>query len=481
MMLAAGDIPDYGNYRISGRYLIENGLGRTIPLHMIKQYYPSYYKLMMDDPLGLSYLQAEGIQDEYYGFAMYTPLAHHTFNVALWRLDWLQSAGYDPENLIAMESVIKPESFNNRLYFSTTKFTIDDVLEIFRAFTEDDLDGNGVDDTYATNYTDITWFFGFSANANNFYKDPETGDYVPFYAFTPYRDSLQFSMDIVEKGYMRSNPGTVEQEIWATGKTGFMRTRGAPRILGLGYGGDGELFPPASILNSIDPDATFVITPAPGEKGKYVPYAPFNWLSEHYTVGNLSDEKLIRLFQMLEYSYFGEDWLRYKFGIENIHYTWYGEPLKSPIILTAADKIPAKYAGTGTPIFGQFGNINFIKDLSTYFGFDAFLMQWVDYWEDHGGYFDDHLWIRPDKFYNEATMTAEQFDTFKELRDTTNDQITAVRNDFNKKVNEGQIANLNAEWSTYIEQLYANGLEDWVEFWNDDNIKTYQYYKSLEY
>ena len=78
-------------------------------------------------------------------------------------------------------------------------------------------------------------------------------------------------------------------------------------------------------------------------------------------------------------------------------------------------------------------------------------------------------------------MTAEQFDTFKELRDTTNDQITAVRNDFNKKVNEGQIANLNAEWSTYIEQLYANGLEDWVEFWNDDNIKTYQYYKSLEY
>lgn len=72
MMLAAGDIPDYGNYRISGRYLNENGLGRTIPLHMIQQYYPSYYKLMIEDPLGLSYLQPEGAKDEYYGLTMYT-------------------------------------------------------------------------------------------------------------------------------------------------------------------------------------------------------------------------------------------------------------------------------------------------------------------------------------------------------------------------------------------------------------------------
>jgi hypothetical protein len=480
MMLAAGDVPDYGNYRISGRYLLENGMGRTIPLRLLQRYYPSYYQLMVDDPLGLSFLKVEDKEDEYYGLALYTPLAYHTFNVALWRLDWLENIGYELEDLVPMESVIRPELFNNKLYFSTTKFPIADVMEIFRAFTEDDPDGNGVDDTYATNSIDVTWMFGFSANTSHFYKDPETGDYVPFFAYTLYRDSLQFSMDITQKGYMRSNPGVPEQEIWGTGKTGFMRARGSPRILGLGYGGDGDNFPPASILLNVDPDATFVITHAPGEYGKYVPYSLFSWIGDqHYTVGNITDEKLIRLFRLLEYAYFGENWMRYKFGIENIHYKWYGEPFKSPIIKTDPEKIPAKYAGTGTNIFGQFGNLNFIKDITVYFEYDAFLMQWVDYWENHGGYFNDHLWIRPDKFYSEATMTKEQFDRFKEIQNETNDQITNVRNDFLKKVNEGQIADLNAEWVLYIEQLYANGLDQWVEFWNDDNVKTYQYYKNL--
>ena len=44
MMLAAGDVPDYGFYYTSGQYLYEQGLGRTIPLNMMKEYYQSYYK-----------------------------------------------------------------------------------------------------------------------------------------------------------------------------------------------------------------------------------------------------------------------------------------------------------------------------------------------------------------------------------------------------------------------------------------------------
>ena len=46
------------------------------------------------------------------------------------------------------------------------------------------------------------------------------------------------------------------------GKTGFINTLGPPRVLGLGYG-DGEQWPPAYILDNVDPDATFVLTPVP--------------------------------------------------------------------------------------------------------------------------------------------------------------------------------------------------------------------------
>ena len=51
MMLAAGDVPDYGFYYTSGQYLYEQGLGRTIPLNMMKEYYPSLLQKLMEDPV----------------------------------------------------------------------------------------------------------------------------------------------------------------------------------------------------------------------------------------------------------------------------------------------------------------------------------------------------------------------------------------------------------------------------------------------
>jgi len=145
MMLAAGDVPDYGFYYTTGKYMYDNGLGRTIPLKMIQQYYPSYYKLIQEDPLGLSFNLVEGTTDEYYGLALYTPLSRHTGWVPMWRLDWLENLGYEMDNLTVMVSALNPDRWNDRVYFSTTKFTVDEVEELLRAFTEDDPDGNGVE------------------------------------------------------------------------------------------------------------------------------------------------------------------------------------------------------------------------------------------------------------------------------------------------------------------------------------------------
>jgi hypothetical protein len=487
MMLAAGDVPDWGFYYTSGKYLYENGLGRTIPLDMIRQYLPSYYKMLVDEPLGFKFNLVEGTEDEYYGISMNTSSAYVDGFVPMWRLDWLETLGYTLENLEPMISVIKPEVWNERVYYSTTLFTEDDVREILRGFTEDDPDGNGVDDTFGSGFAN-SWYdcylsyvmFGFTKDMNHFYKDPITGDYVPYIAYAPYRDSLVFLTEMIDKGYMRFVPGEMDywlelRGIWNTAKTGFMNTLGAPRVLGLGYG-DGDQWPPANILDNTDPDATFVITPCLGS-GKYLPYTPFNWDERCYTVGNISDEKMIRLFQLLEYAYFGEDWLRYKWGIEGVHYKWYSEPFKSPVIFTEADKIPAKYAGKGTKTFGQFGNNNFITDIKVVNNFDAHCVQFIDYWEKHGGYYNEKLWLRPEKFYNAFTMPADRYEEFKELREETIDQISTVHNEFSSRVWSGQIANINTEWEQYIDRLYAAGLEEWVEIWNGSDIKTFKEYR----
>ncbi len=491
MMLAAGDVPDYGFYYTTGRYLVENGLGRTINLNMIKEYYPSYYKMLNTDPVGLEFNKVEDAENEYYGFTGDTVMANYTGHVPMWRLDWLESLGYKLDNLVPL-SFYAHTGYDNNVYFSNTKFSVDDVKEIYRAFTEDDPDGNGVDDTYGSAFSN-TWYdvytaygmFGYDTDGNHFYKDPNTGDYVPYYAYTPYKENLKFLTEMINNGYMRRIPGLVSYydeliATWRTGKTGFMNALSGSSILG--YNLQAVNRPPLSILET-EPDAKFVITPTPGV-GKFRPYWTFNW-SEGYThpVGiNVDDTKLIRLMQLLEYAYFGDNWLRYKWGIEGIHYKWAGEAFNSPLIKTDPNIIPVKYAGKGTNVFGQFGNISFVTDDKVYNDYDAFTIQMVDYFDQYseGGWKSNKLWIRPGKYFSNFTMPSSLFEKFKTLRTETNAEISAVHSDFSKRVWGGQIANMDTEWEQYIEQIYAAGLNLWVKIWNDDQIKTFDYYSTIK-
>ncbi len=492
MMLAAGDVPDYGHYYTSGLYLYENGMGRTVPLDMIKQYYTGYYKLLLNDPAGFTFNLVEGKDDEFYGLAMYNAFSHYSGWVPMWRLDWLEALGYKLDNLEVMISPINPDRWNDRLYFSTTKFTINQVKDILKGFTENDPDGNGIDDTYGSAFANSAYdnyisynMFGFDRNSSLMYKDPTTNDFVPYFAYTYYKDSLMFLTEMINLGYLRNVPGKEEywlelRETWNSAKTGFMNTLGPPRVLGLGYS-DGDSWPPAAILNDVDPNAKFVITPCAGENGAYRPHSTFNWSTMMYCIGDVSDEKLERLFRLLDYSYFSDNWIRYKWGIEGVHYKWYGEPFKSAVVFTDPANIPLKYKGS-IDEFGHFGNMNFITDVRITFNFDAFFVQWIDYWERYSsdGWFGDEIWLRPDKLYSAQTMPIEKFNEFKALREQTINDISAVHNDFTKRVWAGQIADINAEWSQYITQIYAAGLDKWVKIWNDDEVKSYKYYNSLK-
>jgi len=488
MMLAAGDVPDYGFYYKSAKYMNDNGLSRTITLDTIKQHYPGFYSLLENDPIGFKYNLLDNTVDEYIGLSSYTPQNRQSYWVPVWRLDWLESVGIELNDLVPMQSYIYPEEWSNSLYFSDTIFTIDEVKEILRAFTEDDPDGNGADDTYGSPFANSNYdgyisekMFGFDKNGNHFYRDDTTGDLVPYYAYTPYRDNLMFLLEMLDKGYIRWVPGEnvfyLElRDIWNTGKTGYINTIGPPRILGYGYGNDGFEWPPASILLNTDPDAVFVITRPPGA-GKWVPYALTPWGKyTHIVGGEVSDEKLTRLLQLLDYANFGDNWPRYRWGIEGVHYKWAGEAFFSSLIQMDPESIPTKYAGKGTKVFGQFGNEEFTKDIRTYFDYDDCIVQMVDYYEERGGYFDNKNWIYPEKLYDTLTMTSNNYDAFKQLRDTTIDDISAVHNDFSSRVWDGQIGNIAAEWEQYINQIYAAGLEKWVEFWNDDSVEPLMFY-----
>jgi len=477
MMLSAGDVPDYGFYYIQGDYLDQNGLGRTIPVNMIKQHYPSFYKLMVDSPVGLAGHKKN--ENELYGFPQYRPSQYNYEWAPMFRLDWMEDLGYSFDDKVLMDSPLNPERWNDRLYFSSTRFTVDELKEIFQALTEDDPDGNGEDDTYAyvydTNYNSLSWIFGVSTLGANMYKDPVSGDYVPFYAYTPYRDYLKFYQEMDGKGYMRAAPSGVSiLDIIQLGRTGFLCIWDPDRVLG----NDGVKFPPGSIIDNADPMATFVICPPQGENGRFQRNANLAWRFYEYVVGGVSDEKLIRILSLLEYSYFGENWMRYKHGIEGVHYTWQSEPYKSPLVRTDPAKIPKKYAGTGTAPFGTFGNGDFIGDTIPFRMWTPFIIQWIAWWEKHGGFYNEDNWISPDKMYDKSTMPLEKFDQYKALSDKYNPQLNTIRNDFITRIQNGQIADINTEWEQYVRQLYAAGLEEMTAVMNSSEVKTFVHYAS---
>ena len=98
--------------------------------------------------------------------------------------------------------------------------------------------------------------FGFVSDLNYLYKDPVTGDVVPKYAYTPYRDYLAWISENLQKGYMRTLPGqqswvTEFHQIVATNKVGIMQIHRDAYLQPTS-----DLFinyPPASIITGVDP------------------------------------------------------------------------------------------------------------------------------------------------------------------------------------------------------------------------------------
>jgi putative aldouronate transport system substrate-binding protein len=114
------------------------------------------------------------------------------------RADWLENLGLD-----------LPE-------------TTDDLAEIARAFTEDDPDGNGEDDTYgliapqwpggigtASPYDAIEVWHG----VGNVWRD-EGGELVPAFTTDEWRQALEYERDLVQSGYINPDFATMDPATW---------------------------------------------------------------------------------------------------------------------------------------------------------------------------------------------------------------------------------------------------------------------------
>lgn len=498
MMLAAGEIPDFSyipHAPMDAVQLYQEGFTRSVPLDFYRQYFPYYYEQMeKNKPSSYIYNNIEGT-DEYYGISFIMTTWKNYYNGPIFRLDWLENVGYE-----IPESELKPipltdeklGKYNGNLFITNFMFEFDEMNDIFRAFTEDDPDGNGEDDTYAavifahtfrSAWVDLYWgMFGVNSSENNFlYLEESTGDNVPWFAYSGYRDYMAWANEMHTKGYMRTldlSDGAYWYDVllatWLTGKVGFF-TADRQYIGRPHFPEYSDRQPPQSLwLNGLE-DATMVCMPVlkgPGEvwgNRRYGldAFADGKWRT--YNVAkSVSDGKLQRILTMWNdrYSDPYDPWnVRAWIGIEGVHFKWEGEPWKSAMMTTEADMVPPQYRR------GGFWGGSFQAD-TLFYGHEAAHHYYT--------FATEHNWvakycIEPNKYLNKLNMGIDLYEEYIKEYAEYSPNINAAVADFANRSWRGDIADLNSEWVQYINQLYAAGLETIIDkYYNNDSFEVYQ-------
>ena len=149
-------------------------------------------------------LDVSRINGKIYGVPFQKPIARYGTIV---RKDWLDNLGLEVPH------------------------TLEDLQEVARAFTEDDPDGNGLDDTtgfveraesFAVGFRNLTGYFG----ADNMFHLNDDGEIIPSFMQPEYKEAMEYYRNIYQNGWMNSDfavmPKNDQKDYIATGKGGIV-------------------------------------------------------------------------------------------------------------------------------------------------------------------------------------------------------------------------------------------------------------------
>jgi hypothetical protein len=507
MMAAAGDWADTGY--INGYDPVRGyneGLTRNITLETIRTKLPEYYSILEGNPIGFQFNLIPDEPEHYYGISFCYAMNNYWYHVNCFRLDWLENVGYDIDDLTEVKISYEPLSRASEgvMFLSNHVFSYEEFCDILRAFTEEDPDGNGIDDTfgamypltgpsYGSTWTDIyTGMFGITSYYTTWlHYDETSGNYVPPYASTGWRDFLVFINDMLSKGYMNylqdvTGTGDYLGNFYGCLNTGVYGHFPLDCLYNMNptYPDWVRDWVPNGILDK-HPDAKFVVVPVivgpdgTGGNRRYIDTPFRDGAYGTWTFGaSCTDEKLDRCLALLRYTHFtDEGFYRYYYGLENIHYKWSGEPYNSAIIATDTSKIPKQY--TNNAIQAIFATDKFLTDFKKWSMVSEWFYQLCEYQIENGWFIKYTL--EPDKLISRLFMGNDLYDEYIALRDKIQSDILTVANDFRNRAFRGEIANIYSEWETYIDRLYAAGLDQFVEIFNRDGFKKFEIDKSKLY
>jgi len=456
LMLASGEMPDvmmpYGN----PKEYWDQGLIRSIPFDMVRKYIPGFAKVYDKHPIAWLTSLVPEKDNEFLGLPAISEGISGPSFVDMWRLDWLENIGVKPHG--TLEPIIE-----GKMWWTTEPFTFDEMEQIFKAFVNNDPNKNGQKDTYATvgykdsllwNYINLAQSFGLVWSRNLM----EDGELKMYYTANAYKEFLKWMSKMYKDGMVDKEITILDfTKMWekiATGNVGYW-------IVPYSYVGampeTAPTSPPYSVLVNYPESKVLVTPPVKGKSGKSIgyQYLELETLASYWTFisSKVSDDKLIKILQILEYTTFNSE-MRNKvvFGEEGIHWEWSGKPYASSINrLVALGPEQAGELGVG----GTYGAIN-----------SSYTKEWLTYVET------PELnvvasWIRDPKKGGLISGRSYRYDVFGEtnlgeINKQYGSEINTQVQEFSYKCITGQI-DVESSWNSYIDKLMRSGLNEMLE------------------
>ena len=288
--LSSGDPSDSATYSS----MIENGRIRALPDDLSE--WPGVKTVVNSVPA------AQWTDGHYYLIprrSFSNPVIGMSDAAMLVRKDWMENLGLQ-----------NPESF-------------DDFKNMAVAFSRDDPDGNGIDDTIGYNINSINalgkWvILGIRPELNTFSWIEYDGQYTPTWACPEFTEMAVDFQELYREGaldpeFYTKNPGSVLED-FASGRLGLLEYKYSPAALRQLE----DLWKKYNTTSFYDCVGVLPIFPTEG--GIRYSNASNNIWSESYISSSVSDEKLERILDLYEYLLSDEGQQLINYGIEGTDY-----------------------------------------------------------------------------------------------------------------------------------------------------------------
>lgn len=474
LMLAAGEMPEFG-WGLGGDELYkEQGLTRLISKEMIETYAPNYTAYINEQPIGWNY----HYNKEEDGYMALTGRTYASSKAVMAvRLDWLENLGLEIPEYRQIEGMAGYPEYYNNIFVTDEQWTADELYDVLYAFTHNDPDGNGVDDTYGLQLdsgNNFCWnflyhMFGMNGNGSWSYTvENEDGSADLYFASETYKNFLEYWAKVyaagaIDKEYVALSRDAAWEK-FGNGMSGVMCAMAAwdPSFA--------SARPPFAPVTKNPETAKILIMPVPTQNdGSYaVPeYSITNYNYNFVARADVSDEKLARMLQIFDYVNFDEEaQVLFRKGQEGVHFNYVNPETKvGGVIATELG-----YAGkdTGITVF----NANYIQTKFSYeFQSTAFVVE-LQNWSD--AVYADHI-LLPYKLNLFENAGSEAYEEAVELYSTG---INTVVSEYRTGVITGEIS-LEDTWEDHLAELNDLGYAEVREAIN--NLPTYDDFISGNY